>query len=208
MSDFQIDSGESDSSGKSGGNQSPTVLILFSVPFLLFGIPLPLAAAIRNPKMEKMFRSAIQSAVFLPASDLASSSPDFVYGKRRGKLPSLQAQHPDQPWLWRADWAGRKNKIIRARAADSDAHHGACLLRPRRSFNLFRIAGSLAKTQLRRARCSVFSAGWSWNARYIFRRVAFAKALWSLSCTSFASYVLGQADCPEIRSTVSSRAAP
>ncbi len=64
MSDFQIDSGESDSPGKSGGNQSPTVLILFSVPFLLFGI-IALAAAIHDPKQKKCFRCLAVGGIFL-----------------------------------------------------------------------------------------------------------------------------------------------
>ncbi len=108
MSDFQIDSGESDSSGKSGGNQSPTVLILFSVPFLLFGI-IALAAAIRNPKMENVSVGYSVGGIFTCVG-LGIIIAGFRLRKKARQTSSLQAQHPDQPWLWRADWAEGKIK--------------------------------------------------------------------------------------------------
>jgi hypothetical protein len=97
------------------------VLALFSLPFCLFGL-----AAIAKGTSQILSGGPAQSWI-LVAFGLVFGTIGFgllaaaVYGPRKMKeAQRLEAANPDQPWLWREDWAqGRansqtKSEMIRA----------------------------------------------------------------------------------------------
>lgn len=109
MSDFQsnLQTPDAAKSRKNQG-QSPWVLILFGVPFLLGGV-IALVAGIRNPKMENVSVAYSVGGLFACAG-LGIIIGGFWLRKKAKQTSALQARHPDQPWLWRADWAEGKIK--------------------------------------------------------------------------------------------------
>ncbi len=108
MGVMQSNLGNRNSSNNSGGNQSPTILILFGAPFLLFGI-IALVAAIHGAK-KKDLPILLSVGGILFCVGLGIMAAGFRLRKKAKQAAGLQTQHPDQPWLWHADWAEGKIK--------------------------------------------------------------------------------------------------
>jgi len=106
MGDLQFNSGNPDASGKTGANSSSAVLILFGLPFLFFGL-IALAAAVQGAGRKDMPVLGCAGFLFFCVG-LGIMVTGFRSRKKAKQTAGLQAQHPDQPWLWRDDWAAGK----------------------------------------------------------------------------------------------------
>jgi hypothetical protein len=111
MSDFEIDSNKSDSSGKPSGIGSTIFLFLFSLPFAGVGL-FALVQGIREliaGKSHDGLPLCIVGLVFsLAGFGLMSVA---VWGRKKlQKDAELKARFADKPWMMRDDWADGKIK--------------------------------------------------------------------------------------------------
>jgi len=111
MSDFEIDSNKSDSSGKPSGIGSTIFLFLFSLPFAGVGL-FALVQGIREliaGKSHDGLPLCIVGLVFSLAGFGLMSV--VVWGRKKlQKDAELKARFADKPWMMRDDWADGKIK--------------------------------------------------------------------------------------------------
>ena len=100
---FNLRTPEVSGNSRRNQNQSPWSLVLFGVPFLFFGL-IALIAAIHDPKQKNVSVAFSVGGIFICVG-LGIIIAGFRLRKRVKQTAGLQAQHPDKPWLWRADWA-------------------------------------------------------------------------------------------------------
>ena len=105
---FNLRTPEVSGSSRRNQNQSPWGLILFGVPFLFFGL-IALIAAIHDPKQKNVSVAFSVGGIFTCVG-LGLIIAGFYLRKNTKQTAGLQAQHPGEPWLWRADWGEGKIK--------------------------------------------------------------------------------------------------
>jgi hypothetical protein len=111
MSDWQFDLGNPKSSGKPAGIFATIFLILFATPFAGFG----LLAVVQGIK--KLIAGETKDGLMLCLFGLIFCSVGFglmlgtVWSRKKSRRWEEQkSRHPDQPWVWRADWAAGRIK--------------------------------------------------------------------------------------------------
>lgn len=113
MSLWQIQTGGRGQGSRVGKSAATGCLFLFALPFAAFGV----FAAVQA--FRELGRGNGKQAVFLGLFALVFGSAGFglmigsVYGGRKLKENrARQERNPDQPWLWREDWAN--NRVVAA----------------------------------------------------------------------------------------------
>jgi hypothetical protein len=111
MSDWQFNLETANPSAKPGKQAGAGCLFLFALPFAGFGV-FALAQAFREWNNGKL-----KDAAMIGLFGLVFSCVGFglMIGARFGakkikQLAEQKALHPDQPWLWREDWAAGRVK--------------------------------------------------------------------------------------------------
>lgn len=111
MVDLELNSGRSNSSGKSSGTGAMIFLILFATPFAGFGA----VALIKGAAY--LMAGDIRNGIPLGILGLIFSAVGFglmagaAFGRKKWKQKAeLQARYPGKPWMTRPDWAEGKIK--------------------------------------------------------------------------------------------------
>ena len=111
MSDWQFNLETANPSAKPGKQAGAGCLFLFALPFAGFGV-FALFQAFREWNNGKL-----KDAAMIGLFGLVFSCVGFglMFGARFGakkikQLAGQKALHPDQPWLWREDWAAGRVK--------------------------------------------------------------------------------------------------
>jgi hypothetical protein len=106
MNDWQNTSPHSAAASGKSSAAVLVILFLFATPFAAFGVfaLVQAARAFRNGQT----KAALMACLFGGIFSFFGFGLMFLVAtgkKRLAKMNARQTQYPDQPWLWREDWA-------------------------------------------------------------------------------------------------------